>query len=339
MLTASIMVALTTIYPLSPHPMRLIDMALFPLANLITAIALLGPARPAWQMIRKGFLAPLAVGIHLYFGYFAVPVSYEDHWGQMIFSSAWAFRVLQHLVFFPAEDHCFRVKPRANDENGQGSDTNPLVLVAEPVPAPWTRARFYWAWSLSWSLRGIGWNYTPPLVPAANGHPFLRGSSRSAFVAYQLRKLLINTLAIDIIRTYMNVNPSASAFFSSHQPHYAGLTQWQRAVLSTCVALRTCLGIVKSFYMGSIFLVLIGGCMGWEGEMWSPWGYPPVFGSLQDTWRLPGVSTAWSRVSIREVRLAELTIPALASVLSPLAIRVRLGRDRRTRSEASSHRS
>lgn len=36
--------------------------------------------------------------------------------------------------------------------------------------------------------------------------------------------------------------------------------------------------------------------MGWEGEMWSPWGWPPLFGNFKELWRYPGLSTMWSRV-------------------------------------------
>lgn len=169
--------------------------------------------------------------------------------------------------------------------------------MAEPVPPPWSLARFYWAWSLVWTHRGLGWNFSPPLVPAADHPPFRRGSSRKHFVIRQLRDFFINLLLIDIIRTYMNNDPSASAFFSLHQPHYSDLTQWQRAVFSTCVALRVCLGMNKSYFISSIFMVSLGEHMGWEGEMWSTWGWPPLYGTLRDIWVYPGLSVAWSRVS------------------------------------------
>ena len=283
----------------SPHPLGGADVALFLLSNLISVVALLGPSTPAWRLYRIGFLAPLAAGLHIYCGYYAVPKCYEDQWGSIINNMAWSIRVFQHLVFFPAETHCFRVRHKAdNDYKALATDGKDVsTTVAEPAPPPWSVARWYWAWSLVWTHRGLGWNFSPPLVPAADHPPFRRGSSRKHFIVKQIRDFIINMLLVDIIRSYMNNDPFASGYFSHHHPQYTELSQWKRAVMSTCVALRVCLGMNKSYYVSSIFMVSLGGYMGWEGEMWSTWGWPPLYGTLNDIWVYPGLSTAWSRVS------------------------------------------
>lgn len=171
-------------------------------------------------------------------------------------------------------------------------------LLPEPVPPSFTLAKFYWALSLIWSYRGIGWNFTCPLPHSSRVHPFLRSSSRREYLKVRLWNFLLLWISWDAFRSFMNLS-SASTYFGGGPiaPPYSSLTTWQRAVYSICVSARIVIDIQKSHTAMSLICVALGGVMGWESESWSPWGWPPLFGSFAEVWKYPGLATMWSRVS------------------------------------------
>jgi len=261
----------------------------------------------------------------LYIAWVPIPKDYEDLWGTSMLFVFFALKTLEMLVFFPPEESCHRVRPvlvavrlgvpttlepQNAQINGRVRDSpkstsgkangqkDRLELVSEPVPPPWTMAKFYWASSLWWSWRGIGWNFAPPLSPSRRNHPFLPSSSRKAFLISQLTYFGFGLVLQDIVRSFMNCS-SSSPFFAGRQgiaPPYSSLTVQQKALYSTCVVVRIVTAMEESWVEVACIFVAIGGIMGWEGEIWEPWGWPPLYGSLGDVWKHPGLSTAWSRV-------------------------------------------
>ena len=214
-------------------------------------------------------------------------------------------------MFFPAEEHNYRsqpgssLKPRhANGpvvSNGHADSAIPresdtIGYVREPIPAPWTYARFSWAMSLWWSLRGIGWNYCCPLPSSAFRHPFKRASSRRGFVVDRLVHYLIGWCLWDINRSFMNLGPGRDFFSGRGEVTYQDLGHWRKGLYSICLVERVCFDMEKTHTSVSILFVLIGGIFGWDTEIWSPWGWPPLFGSFQEIWQRPGLSYLWSRV-------------------------------------------
>jgi hypothetical protein len=94
----------------------------------------------------------------------------------------------------------------------------------------------------------------------------------------------------------MNLS-SARPFFVGQIP-YATLSTPQRAIYSIAVAVRIWFSLQKTHLICSLICVGIGGCLGWEGEIWSPWGWPPALGSMEDLWLHPGLGTIWARVRL-----------------------------------------
>lgn len=282
--------------------------------------------------------------------------------------------MLELLVFFPAEENLYRLKPSkrfelkhtpsaTSDEhtnglsNGHTTTTSKADLVAEPLPPPWTMAKFWWASSLWWSWRGIGWNYTCSLPTTSRSHPFSHSSSRLAYIRRRLTFYILGWFLHDLTRSFMNVGPYSS-FFGGHQgaPNYNDLSVGQKALFSICVVTRIVTGMEESSVACGLIFVSIGGVMGWEGEFWSPWGWPPIYGSLADLWRHPGLSSMWSRVSIvplgagacwklRRAHFISFVIKAdsvisdMASVLQAVAVYSRMDRHRREDPPTSSYRS
>lgn len=222
---------------------------------------------------------------------------------------AFGFRALELLVFFPAEENVFRIKTRerrlehkGNEANGKPNQSAEPELVSEPIPEPFTFAKFCWGMSLVWSWRGIGWNYCCPLPYSAQRHPFTRTSSRREYVKLRLINTLLLWISWDVFRTITNLSPIAH-FLSprdgfSPAPAYRDWSILEKAICSIIIPARIVIDTEKTHLMMSVIFVSIGGYMGWEGEIWSPYGWPPLFGSFGDIFRYPGLATMWSRVSV-----------------------------------------
>lgn len=99
------------------------------------------------------------------------------------------------------------------------------------------------------------------------------------------------------MRSLMNLTSARAFFHPNPTLTYADLTLGQKAIYSIMVVTRTWYGLNLPHVLAALLCVGIAGLMGWEGEMWSPWGWPPLFGNFTELWRYPGLSTMWSRVS------------------------------------------
>jgi hypothetical protein len=179
------------------------------------------------------------------------------------------------------------------DQTANSVEVAPTALVPEPVPKGFTRAKLDWAFSLFVSARGIGWNYSPPLPQTSMVHPFLRTSKRRPYILTQLRTIVITLLVHDTTRYFISY--VAPDFFTG-RILYDDLSMGRKAAYSIITASRAWYITQQSTPGFSIILVGLGGILGWEGEVWSPWGNPPFFGGLTELWRSPGLSTMWSKV-------------------------------------------
>lgn len=210
---------------------------------------------------------------------------------------------LLEWTFFTAETHCFRVRPKGGtpatatqlEEKVTSNQSASLVLIPEPVPEGFTKAKVGWAFSLYGSNRGIGWNYWPPLPQSSMVDPYIRTSKRRPFLLAQLRILITTMLVHDTTRYYITY--VAPDFFTGKVP-YDDLSLRQKAIYSIVTAARPWYTAQQLAPMFALLLVGLGGVMDWEGEMWSPWGYPPFFGGLTELWKRPGLSTMWSKVGL-----------------------------------------
>lgn len=308
--------ALSRVLPLQFHPVGPADVLAAFACIYLVVLSLVAPPTPTWRLIRAGIVTPVVSVGFAYFGFFPVFGSYEEQWGTLVITAYCIIHTLEMLVFFPAEEYSYRVRPRSpakvvlppktaaairgNEQtNGHAtvSKSYKAEWVVEAVPAPWTWEKFWWANSLFWNMRGIGWNFAPPLPSSSLKPPYTPGSSRRQFVWTRLRTYVIQWIILDMIRSWMNLSPAA-AFFSGRPgaPNYSELTQVQRAIYSVCVVTRIVLGMDRSHIPCGIVFVTIGGVMGWDTEICSPWGWPPLFGSFGEVWRHPGLSQMWSRV-------------------------------------------
>ncbi|OCF61915.1 hypothetical protein L486_01579 [Kwoniella mangroviensis CBS 10435] len=275
-------------------------------------LVLTAPHTGGWRLLRLGVIAPLCIGV---FGYLILCTEDEhdfNQWGVATLMGSFIMRIWEFFIFFPPEENCHRLLPRSQvhptpSSNGhldakksdssthQPKKTDDEVLIPEPIPPPFTLAKFYWSFSLWFSYRGIGWNTTCPLSPSSRQHPYIRQSSRKHFAFVQMRKWIISYLVDDFFRSIRNIY---SAQFFSGLPGaipYTHLSQFERGLNSTAVVVRIYFSLVNSHIAMSIICVIIGGILGWETEMFAPWGWPPLFGDLGELWKYPGLSTLWSR--------------------------------------------
>lgn len=213
------------------------------------------------------------------------------------------------------------------------------ILLPEAIPPPFTLTKFYWGMSLFWSWRGIGWNYCCPLPFSARRPPFTRSSSRRAYLLHRLRNTVLLWVFWDIFRSFTNLAPRFSVLLTSPYgtaPPYAEWSYLERAVCSIIVVARIVIGMEKSHLIASLAFVGLGGYMGWEGEVWSPWGWPPLFGSFDEIFKYPGLAVMWSRVSTKSLaqsagRSSAKDTTDMARVLPKMAPCARVDRDRRER--------
>lgn len=211
-----------------------------------------------------------------------------------------AFRAFEHLVVFPPEFEVYRLRPRGKPTNGNGHGPAKMAnnahptLEPEPIPAPWTWAKLEWAASLWWSWRGIGWNYAPSLTESQARPPFTRDTPRRQHLIYRALCLL-GVYAVDSAAArYMLVG--MPQFFVTHTLKYADLTTRQRAAVSLATVARILASLEFSHLQLGLVAVAVGELFGLEGELWEPWGWPAMFGSLQDIWRNPGLNYVWAKV-------------------------------------------
>lgn len=220
---------------------------------------------------------------------------------------AHACRTLELVIFFPAEENVFRVKSTEEshhhkaDESVNGGHDKPspeCKLLPEPVPPGFTLEKFYWSLSLWWSWRGIGWNYSCPLPNSSHQHPFIKTSTRRQFLSLRIRNTILLWIFWDVFRTITNLTPAALYLTNPNgqAPRYADWSILEKAFCSIMIPARIVIEMEKSHLIMSVICVGIGGYMGWEGEIWSPWGWPPLFGSFVEIFRYPGLATMWSKV-------------------------------------------
>ena len=307
--------------PRQPQPL---DYALSFGNLLLIPLLLCTPLTPTWRIIRAAVFAPLTMIIWAH----VIPLAKEsmvDQWGSTTLMAWFMGRCLMMFVLYPLEESAYRLKARrqssksangsANGHEKGNGGANGYVqtpknrsshsavshetdLEAEPVPPPWTLAKFYWANSLWWSWRGIGWSYCPPLPPSSTRHPFSRDSTRKEYLIYRFKHWIIFRILSDFVFLYMNLSKDSPFFLD--QPGaklYTDMTQWERAKHSLIIVGWVIQSLDRDHIHMSFVFVGLGGLMGWEGEMWSPWGWPPMFGGFRDIWENPGLSFTWSRVS------------------------------------------
>ncbi|WWD20169.1 hypothetical protein CI109_104645 [Kwoniella shandongensis] len=293
-----------------PHPAGPIDYSVGFLNIFLTQLVLTTPCTPGWKLFRAGVAAPIIVSIWVYLALWPILWYSFDHWGIVIFLTSHAFRTLEWLVFFPAEENLHRLVPksslvskiRSSTTNGKpiangDNSTDSTALVPEPIPPPFTFAKFCWAASLWWSIRGVGWNFCCPLPSSSVKPPYTRGSTRWQWLKAQTKIFLVSYIVYDSVRTFQNLTWGRSFFHDvvGIAPSYSTMTSSHKALYSIAVVTRVYWGLQSTHFQAAALMVTIGGMMGWEGELWSPWGWPPLFGSLIELWKHPGLSTMWSR--------------------------------------------
>lgn len=209
-----------------------------------------------------------------------------------------AVRAFEHLVVFTPEFEVYRLRPAPKSSaqltNGQSDGHGKPVLLREPVPEPWTWAKLEWAASLWWSWRGIGWNFAPPLTDSQTQEPFTRTTPWRQHLIYRALYLVGVYVVDDAAASFMRVG--MPEFFVTHTLNYADLNTLQRGAVSIATVMRVLASLEYSHHQVGLMAVAIGGMFGLEGELWEPWGWPAMFGSMSDIWRNPGLNYMWAKV-------------------------------------------
>nr|ODN91069.1 hypothetical protein L203_01271 [Cryptococcus depauperatus CBS 7841] len=281
------------------RPTTPIDYAVGFLNILFHILVQTAPHTGGWRFFRATVAAPLISAVWLYLAFVPEAVGNYDQWGIPILFVGFIFRTYELLVLFPGETHTHRItmrSPPITDRLKSSSKNTPTThFIPEQVPAPFTLAKFYWATSLWWSFRGVGWNYCCPLPSSSRRVPYVRGSSRREYFITRLKFLALAYLWYDAMRTIMNLTTARHFFHPNPSLSYQDLSIGQTALYSIIVVSRVWYGLNHSHVTVALFFVGLGGLLGWEGEIWSPWGWPPLFGNFKELWKHPGVSTMWSR--------------------------------------------
>ncbi|WWC95538.1 hypothetical protein V866_002403 [Kwoniella sp. B9012] len=290
-----------------PHPRQPTDLVIAFGTIFFMQLMLSTPHTGGWGLLRMGIVAPICFGAFTYLITCQVENDDITHWGGSILSFIYMMRILEYFVFFPPEQHCHRIIPRSqlhppvrsfkppvHDNDHRPSEAEGEVLIPEAVPQPFTLAKFYWAGSLIWSYRGIGWAHQCPLPRSSTEHPYTRKSSFKEWLKIQLPYYIATHLMEDLCRAIRNV--VGKDFFSGpdHIP-YDSLSQSQRALYSIAVVSRVHFGLILTWFHTAVCMIVLGKMLGWKGELWEPWGWPPMFGSLENLWVHPGLSTMWSK--------------------------------------------
>ena len=210
-------------------------------------------------------------------------------------------RTLEYTVL-PPERNLYRLKPAPITHSSCSNTLDPPTtaayhltpaLLPEPLPPPWTLAKACWSLSLFSSWRGIGWNFASPISRAADRPPFTRSSTRKSFIIYWLKVYPWTFFVHDLTRTYMSL--IRSDFFMG-TTRYTEMNLMGQVGCSLAVIGRVWYVLYAGYIPAAILAVMVGGWMGWKGEFWEPWSWPPIFGDIAEVWRYPGLSTLWSRV-------------------------------------------
>jgi hypothetical protein len=196
------------------HSITELDWLPFVLLSLAScALIAATPPTPKWQLIRASTV-PIVASYQIYIILFTVENTWETHWTNITAMILHFTRALELMVFYPAEENCYRVRPRSGWEGHvetKEKGVKPDDLVAEEVPEPMTMAKMYWALDVWYSQRGIGWNYAAPLPDSSRVDPFIQGSSRLAWFYNRIRYLAMLALVGDIARTYMTCKSLAES--------------------------------------------------------------------------------------------------------------------------------
>ncbi|WOO76886.1 uncharacterized protein LOC62_01G000499 [Vanrija pseudolonga] len=281
------LVALHAALP-TPHKYTILEVhAGFGLVAL-TIAALVPPPTRSVRLMRAA-LAPLICLGYAYLAWVSILPTPRERWGTAILFVNFILRTLELLVFYPPEEGMYRILP-IRVRTG-ASDT--ITFAPEPVPEGWTTAKLAWAASLWWSWRGIGWNYSPPLSPSQLQYPYAPGSSRRDYLVRRGLYFLLVHAAEDIASSFMRLG--APAYFLDGTVPYSSLTQFQRGLYSLATVERVWYSLELSHVLMSLVFVAAGGIFGLEGEIFSPWGWPPLFGSIANMWEYPGLAFMWSK--------------------------------------------
>ncbi|WWC92944.1 uncharacterized protein L201_007907 [Kwoniella dendrophila CBS 6074] len=295
----------------APHTKQPSDVILGLSTIMLIICTLTTPHTGGWKLFRMGIVTPFAIGVFVYLTFVQIEADEMTHWGTSILFSIFVMRLFEYFFFFSPEEHCHRMIPKSRLhsqiksiksnglESGEKAEHLTLttneeddILVPEPVPAPFTLEKFYWAWSLWWSYRGIGWNFQCPLPSSSLAEPYTRKSTRKEWWFKTAKFYLLAYLLDDFFRSIRNIY--AADFFSG-QRSYDDLSQFERGLFSTAVVIRVWYGLNNSWCATALMFVPLGYYMGWEGELTTPWGWPPMFGALSNLWKHPGLSTMWSK--------------------------------------------
>ncbi|BEJ14147.1 hypothetical protein CspHIS471_0313210 [Cutaneotrichosporon sp. HIS471] len=287
-MTFTIVDGLKALRVMLPEP-RAVTVLDFGFALLLIAahiLSLLPPPTPEWRLARAAF-APFIAGSWAYLGYIPIMRSPQERWGSNLLLWFFVFRTIEHLVVFTPEFEVYRLRRLRNDKGKE------RPLEPEPIPQPWTWAKLGWAASLWWSWRGIGWNFAPPLTESQTSEPFTRSTSRWQHIRYRLLHLLGVYVADGLAASYMHVG--MPQFFITHTLKYADLTTGQCAAVSIATVARILASVDLTHIVFGLTAVTIGGMFGFKGEVWEPWGWPLMFGSMKDIWRNPGLNYVWAK--------------------------------------------
>jgi hypothetical protein len=126
------------------------------------------------------------------------------------------------------------------------------------------------------------------------GEPYTHTSSRRDYLVWRTFYLVCVYTVEDLASTYMRL--VAPDFFVAATTPYSALTTAQRAGHSIAVVSRILCSIEFTHVGCSLMCVAAGGYFGWDDELWAPWGWPPVFGSIVTVWEHPGLAYMWNRV-------------------------------------------
>ncbi|OTA99124.1 hypothetical protein M426DRAFT_325421 [Hypoxylon sp. CI-4A] len=158
----------------------------------------------------------------------------------------------------------------------------------------WTE-KLRWAVRLASSMRGVGWDWQVKNVPAHSDADIPRFRFVRDRVLEVLRRSVVKVLAVYTIGFCKTVQLSASSTLT---------ILLLDAIVSWCGVLWSWHTIGVSYAAGAAMTVFLGLC--------EPWEWPPIFGSLRDTWSVRQVwSTTYHQLMRRTlqqpgIRLAHL---------------------------------
>ncbi|ORX37889.1 hypothetical protein BD324DRAFT_623677 [Kockovaella imperatae] len=296
---------------LYPHRPTILDFIICLGNMVIVPLLMITPLTPGWRFIRGAIFAPLTSSIFLYVSTCIAQYNLADRWGVPVLMGYFFAQCWSIFLFWPPEDNVYRLIPRITGQthlhNGhEGHDRhngNPhghsksttVDLVAEPVPEPWTLAKFYWANSRWWSWRCIGWSDSCPLPQSAQRHPYTHQSSRKDYLIARFKYLILTVIVGDFIHSYIRLSSQAPFFQNLPGAQtYDEMSTWERAKCSLITVGWIWFSLELPQVQCSIFFVGAGGILGWEGEIWSPWGWPPMFASSGNFFRRPTLAYTWS---------------------------------------------